>query len=323
MSTVRDVAQSVIASIDSPLDLGVSLVADYINFRYAELAGKIKFRHLRQVSNLYAPAPVTTGTVTCTLGSNLIVGSGTAFDRSMIGWQFRAFTNWYTVVDVQPPNLVLDVPYAEPTNSSVSFYLVQRYLPLDRRVRHVGEVVHPRLFRRLLPKTLDWLDTHRPSRLLVAALPTEWAEGPSYRGDNPETLYYTKTIEVYPVSTQVELFKYVWWEIPHRLRIDDPLAPEIDANVLADGALVSIYQHFKNKALMQAVPDTVAAAQWGNYEARQRTIWDGKIEAAVIADKMSIDADVELFNGYRNALESDLPDSELRAAGMLSLITVQ
>lgn len=316
-----DVARSAMAIADIGSDLGIEIVSQFVFHRYVELIGRTRMRQMRRVATIDYPQPLTAGSAVVTLGSNEVQGTGTAWTRQQVGWWFRFATNWYQVSDVDPVGqvLYLQSAYAESTvsNPTSSYYLVSRYLKLEKDTRWIGEVVHPRLFRRLLPRTLDWLDTRHPSRIVVGAIPTFWAEGPHYKGNTPPDLDERKQIEIYPSSTQPEMFQYSYWAVPSRMDPTDTLPPEIDVYALREGALIDIY---RRTALQLARRGQEASL--GSLITSQQMLWERMIQGLQMADKGQEDDDVLLWTTYESGMESDISSEYDRYSSSLGLITV-
>lgn len=306
--SVEDVARSVLASVDAPTQVGLGLIQQFVKERYIELVGRVKFRQLRKTFNLYYNAPLVSGTVNVTSGSTTWVGTGTAFTEAHIGWQVRAQYNWYTIqqVTAATQTLVMDVPYAEVSNTAATYFAVQRYIPLDPTVRWIGQVRHPRRLKRLLPRSLNWLDSREPARLMVGPFPRYWAEGPTYNGENMAIgADQRKQIETYPPSTQAEIYTTTAWTVSEKLSLQDYFPPAIDAYVLREGVLIDMYRHLASKAAHAIPPDEKLMQTYANLEARQRTIWDQKIQMAILADRAGDDwdQDVETWSMSEDEME--------------------
>lgn len=323
--TVEDVCAYTRSVVASASDLSIPLLLNFYNRRYTELAARTHMRHLRRYGELNYPTPVTAGTVVATQGSNQVVGTGTGWTSGIIGWFFRLATNWYQINDIitQTQTLVLNSPFNENPSSFQTYTILQRYLPLAKNARWVGQIVHPRLFRRLAAKTLNWLDAKEPSRSVIAAFPTVWAEGPSYKGDYPGTDDRRKTVEIYPPSPQAEFFPYVYWEYPEKPELGDSLPPEIDGYMVAEGMKIDIYEYRAQQALQGSTPDVARAELFMKYQTLQMAVWEKKLQQAVTADMISADEDVELWSDYEDCTVSDINPEYDNWVSRMGIVTVQ
>lgn len=285
MIEVQEIARSVVAAVDS--DAGVELAAKWVSERYAEMVGKVRFRHLRRTASLYIPAYVTAGTVAVTQGSPLVTGTTTAFDSAFSERYFRAQTIWYRIAAVGPnaQTLTLEQPYSEGTNAAATYTVVQRYVKLASDCRWIGEVTHPRLRCRLRHLSMSDLAYLAPSRQRVGPYPSYWAEG-------PDAADKSKQIEVYPPSSQAETYDYYYWPVPPPLPLRDVVPPEIDAYMLREGALCDVYRYNASRAMNQDPPDLQKAQLWDKRFVDQLQIWEGKIDDAARTDRGSDDVSV-------------------------------
>lgn len=325
--TIEDTVRQTIANSAGTTGLGIPLVLQWVERRYRELADRLHLRHLRNEGEIVYPAPVTTGTVAVVNGSKLVIGTGTTWTNQNIGWYFRFNTNWYHIDDVQPTgagqNIILHSPYTENTSNVQGYQLVQRFLPVDGNCRWVEGITHPRLFRRLLERTMNWLDAREPARILVAAFPTVWAEGPSYHGDYAGQDSRRKTVEIYPYSTQQEFFRYLWWEVLPPVQLTDTLPPEIDPYMLMEGAKADVYEYRLNQMMQNPGDGSSMAQVWLSMRDKALGIWEQKVMQAVVTDMIALDEDVELWTGSDTAELSDIDSEYDNYISRLGIITVQ
>jgi hypothetical protein len=291
---IDDVARSVLAAIDS--DAGVELAAKWISERYAEMVGKVRFRHLRRTFSLFVPANYTAGTVTVTTGSKTVTGVGTAWDQTFVDRYFRFSIVWYRIAAVDPNSqtLTLENPVSESTVTLVppppnaTYFIVQRYLTMPPDIRWVGEVTHPRLRCRLRNVSMSDLTYLAPSRQRVGPYPSYWAEGVNSREG-------FKQIEVYPPSNLPETYDVYGWPIPPPQELRDVVPPEIDSFVLREGALADLYRYNASRAMNKEPPDIQAAEAWDKRFVDQLQIWDGKIKEAAETDRGADDVSVVVY----------------------------
>jgi hypothetical protein len=304
--TVDDVARSIIAAVDQKSQVGPELMATWVFEAYKELVGKVQYKHLRRRFTIYAPAPYTsftanTQSATFTQGSNLVQGTGTSFDMIHQGWFIRTANVWVRIVAVNPATQVvtLESPFSESTVTDGSFYCVQRYLPLPENIRWCTMITHPRIRRKIRSRTMNWLDSKYPSRLLIGPWPWAWAEAFTQRGlasmqipptgDAPQTTDRRKYVELYPPSNQDEQYDGTGWMLPDKFEPEDELPPEIDEYVLRAGVL----EYFYNNRAMEVLEKSPEAAQvLLNKADRQHTRWLDSIQNAIVSDRLNDDVDV-------------------------------
>lgn len=296
MGTVQDTALQIIAATAS--DAGVQLAVNWLTQRYAEFCAHARVHQNRHYASLYAPSPITTSTVTTTLGSPSITFSTPPVDPvsgsqvSVQGWQIRVSIQWYFIIahTAGGTAATLDSAYSEAqAGSGLSCTILKRFLPVvDPATRWVSSVIHQRRRKRLPYKEYDQFNAMYPGRSLVGAFPWTWTEASRYI----ETLDISpilgssgqKFIEVYPYSSQQETYTYVYWTLPKVFAVGDSLPPEIDEYILREGVLVDVYRYKSEQWANKSNADM--AGYYANREARQMTIWQQKIQEAQITDAM-------------------------------------
>lgn len=285
---IDDVARSVLAATDS--DAGTQLAAHWISDRYAEMVGKVRFRHLRRAFSLYVPANYVAGTVAVTQGSATVVGTGTAWDQTFVDRYFRFSIIWYRIAAVTPGSqtITLEQPVSEATNAAATYFIVQRYLKMPADIRWVGEVTHPRLRARLRGVSMSDFTYLAPSRQRVGPYPSYWAEGPDASDGS-------KQIEIYPPSNQAETYDVFGWPIPPPQELRDVVPQEIDAYMLREGAIADLYRYNASRALNKEPPDIQAAQAWDKRYIDQLQIWDRKIQEAAQTDRGADDVSVVVW----------------------------
>lgn len=285
--TIESVARQLIASIDS--DAGYLLASQWIIKRYGELAIKAKLRHLRQVGQVNTPESITTGTVTCTRGSNLVIGDATAtaaWSNTLIGWHIRLRTNWYEIVGYSLSGgfgvLELLAAYEEDDVAAGSYRAIQRWVPLAPDVSYIGNCFINS--RRRMPISLcDYqeLDTAAPSRSAVSGTATHVAEAPQLPDGR-------KRVEFYPYSATTEAYWYVYWKSINQLTYADYVPPSVPAYILIEGALIDLFRYKMAKSIN--ANNSEAAAFWRNEMRTQETKWKDHLVDAIGADRGEDDA---------------------------------
>lgn len=283
MATVESVAREVLAAIDT--QAGLLLASRWVADRYRRLASRTRFRHLRKVSALALPAPITAGTVGVTLGSAAVTGDATAlaaWSNTVEGWWLRANQAWYEVVEyLGSSGLRLATPYSEATNASASYYLVKRYHALDPMARWLGDFVFVRRRIRLISMALAELDAGTPSRSHIVT------GGPSYVSEVGTDASGARLMELYPYAGQAETIAYVYWSHPPTLTYEEQIPPQIDSHVLREGALIDAMRYEASMAARKGQIE--AAAYWRNEYRAQAVSWEREVLDAIRADRGSDD----------------------------------
>ncbi len=285
---VEDVVNAVLAAVEC--DAGPELVATWVGERYRELTNRTRCRHLLRSVDLVMPAAVTDGLITVTEGSPVLVGdtdaraAWAALGTAISGRHIRLANqrHWYRIAGTTGDgDLIVTSPFAPMTEAPtdpIGYTLVQRWLPLPSDTRHVAIVTHPRLYEPLDELAHQELDLAVTGRILVADVPSFWAE------TEPEA-DGTKRIEVYPYARTTQILTCTYYAAPGTLGLKSLLPPGIDLHVLKAGALVDVYRWEMAKALKANQPE--AAATWRNEMNSATTRWDEKIKEAIKAERVS------------------------------------
>lgn len=279
MTTVEEVAQSALSAFSCTA--GRVLASTWVNDRYKQLLGKVRFKHTRKIGELAIPAAITAGTITTVRGSKYVVGDATAqaaWTTRQINWHFRAGVTWYRVVGVSSVDKTLELatPYAEDAASSGGYALVQREFDLPTTVRSLDLFVHMRRRASFPCVSLEFLDALAPSR-------NDIATGPAYVTELGMGENGGKRLEVYPASNTSEVLHYVYRELPERLSLTDTLPAVIDGYVLKEGVLIDVFRWLQAKAASEGKMDI--AALWRNDARAQESSWMKAIQAAIMADR--------------------------------------
>ena len=304
MATVEEVARGALAAIGS--DTNFLIAAQFVVDRYRQIAARTQFRSLRQMGELYVPAPITAGTATFTRDSTQVTGDATAqaaWSTAQVGWYIRGGVAWYEVEGIQGKTLVLRSKYAEDTSTAGSYNLIQRLVTLDPRSRWVSPTMVNQ--RRRLPvhgTQLDALNDLAPERPYQ---PGDVAQFWCAVGDrvNPDGVLCS-AIELYPYSSTSEKYDYVFYPVTMDLGITDLLPTALDPHVLREGVLADLMRVEMGKAIRRGDPN--GAAIWRNDYRAQETRWEKTILDAFHADSMTDDlAFILQRNGY-TALDRDI-----------------
>jgi len=137
--------------------------------------------------------------------------------------------------------------------------------------------------------------------MLVGMYPTQVSQlGTDSSGD--------LQVEFYPYSDESEIVHYVYWGMPSTLSITTTIPPQIDPQVLKEGALIDLYRYLKARAL--SIGQIDAAALLRNDEHAQNTRWERIIQEARRADRGIDDTSFILkMYGGRQGLTGDITDA--------------
>lgn len=293
---VSDIAQSILAATAS--NAGLQLAGRWVSERYAELVGRTRTRQLQHSASVFVPAPISTGTCSITQNNATAVLS-TPLTQNVVGWTIRFNTTWYIVTAQAGDNITLtiDSKQVDTTNATNGYILVQRFIPIMADARWISDVVHQRRNKKLRHYSLSQMESKHARRQLVGAYPWCWTEASRYVEDLDITTSLGSTgqklVEIYPPSSQAETYKYYYWSIPLTLALNANLPQEIDAYTLREGVLVDVYRYKSEQFAEQN--NREMAEFYANKESRQRTVWEGAIQEALIAD-----------NAYHNEVSVNL-----------------
>lgn len=135
------------------------------------------------------PNAVVGGTATVTLGSPIIQGTGTTWDSTLVGRQFRVGLNnpiyTITAVNLGTQQLTIELPWAGPmapnqTQQTSGYNIVQIYYNIGPNIKYIKTMVNTVMgYRMKLNLTQDYLNIRDPWRVWtnfpygVAPMPTD------------------------------------------------------------------------------------------------------------------------------------------------------
>jgi len=307
MATVSDIARDLLGSLAS--DASMPIAVKWIDNRYKQLVGRVKFRHLRRVGGLYIPGSVTTGTITMTQGSTTLTGSSTtwttspgAFSAGAQPYYFiRTNATWYEISAITGDEAgSLSYAYADSDVTDSSYTLIKRYHALPSTVRWLGAFAHERLGTSLGPPiSLQHLDAIAPRRTLVGSPPAYVAQ----KGTNSSGAL---VIEIYPFQSTPELLHYVYWDLPTTLDVNTTIPPQIDPYILKEGAYIDYCRY--QMALKDRAGKLEATAFWRNEFRAAETRFDAMIRDAVRTDRGDSDAAIlqRSISSSRRSYDADI-----------------
>lgn len=281
--TVEDVARRVAAEAAG----GTSYVmaVDWTNEAYRQLVLRARLRHLRKFGNLILPASISTGTVTATRNSKVVVGDATAlaaWSTAVEGRYVRLRTAWYKIaaLSVTDSALVLETEFAEEAVTAGGYYIVARHHELPVSVHWIGVMLQPRLRSELVEVSIDQLDHLFPDRTDISGVL-------QYRADAGVGDNGGRKIEIYPAADEVELVTYSYWEQPEPLELESRIPQFIDPGALKEGALVQAFRYLANKAAADSKIEQ--AAFYLNQAGRQNTLWERIMTETIRAERAADD----------------------------------
>ena len=133
-------------------NLSPKLAQDMVRNAFRKLAERRRWSWLVKQSQIIAPVAYTTGTCTVTLNSNIVTGSSTAWDATLVGRQFRMglLAPIYNIVSVQSSTqLTLDQVWGSATASAVSYQIYQAFFEMPSDFHQLISVYDPSLNWRL------------------------------------------------------------------------------------------------------------------------------------------------------------------------------
>lgn len=296
MATVDDVARSALGALDT--NAGFLRAVAWTVERLREVNNRVKLRSLRCIGEVVIPATIETGTAAVTRGSHNVTGNAAAqavWTEDIIGryLRFTSRNHWYRIAGVTRAGSTLEIrldsEFADDDVSAGAYQIVQRFTPLDPRVRHLGKFVFMRLRRELQTVTLTDLDISQPDRIQRnAAGPIMVAEVGV--GDDGRRL-----VEMYPYPKTSEIIRYVFWAEVPQLQPGDTLPAGVDAYALKEGVLVDLLRYEMSRALQDNRVDKSVVYR-NDYRAQQTT-WREIIKEVQRADKGLDDTTLILRTG--------------------------
>jgi len=144
-------------------------------------------------SVLYTVAPYSTGAITCTPGSSIVTGIGTAWTSAFNGFQLRFGNSGPTLFVAtvsSATSLTLAQPYLGVPQTAINYTLQQSFYPIP----NASEVTAVRNTVLLEKTSRETINLEDPQRLSVGGNPClAWAPAPYLNG--------VLQIEMWPVSS--------------------------------------------------------------------------------------------------------------------------
>lgn len=118
-------------------------VKRWLNAALKDLQGRYRWHWLEKSDRFQTINVYTTGSVSVTINSRTVTGSGTAWTSAMVGRYFNctANNNWYRIIAVgSVTSITLDKPYIDGTLSSAGYYIWKKYYSLNTDVKSLLDV---------------------------------------------------------------------------------------------------------------------------------------------------------------------------------------
>lgn len=210
-------------------DAPIPMIMSWLNNAYRAIIDERMWYGLFVRGQCQVPQMYSAGNVTVTTGSATVTGSGTAFNNTMIGQQFRiGFTQgWMTIAAVpNPQELTLAMPWGDIPYTNIAFQIAQPWVTLGPNIKFVKEMVNQkqgyRLYTNMPQKVLNIADTWRSSvgwSFLISPLPTTQDGMPQF--------------ELYPTPIFNQVFPFLAYiQPPDMVGDNDTPAPFIRTDIL-------------------------------------------------------------------------------------------
>lgn len=268
MPTVEQIARMAKAELDS--DINLQIVGNFVSQKITELYAKTKFKALRRLGELPLSAALggqtnaqgvnnPNGTVTVTVGSNIVTGDTLAasfFNNTLEGQFFRVWQlkTWYRIAKVDPPNLMLENAMVSESNAQFvpgvpmpgeSYYVVPRFFPAAPDARFFGKFVLDYLYQEVQFISPDRMQELYPSRFLVGPYP--WCVS-EYQSQLTQT-NQPKMLEFYPAPLTATIVHYVYYAQPLIVNFSDDIPVTLDQHIAKELAFVPMLRHDMMKAV--------------------------------------------------------------------------
>ena len=245
-------------------------IRKWINDAYRSIIDLRRWTGLKIRGQVTVPNVYSTGTIAVTLGSTSVVGTGTAFDATMVGRQLRAgfSTGFYNIAAVaDATHLTLDLPWGNASQASSGFTIMQTWISLGYNIKSIKTMVNQRQGYRMIigipQKTLNLWDTWR------ASLGWTWGVSPKEPTATGEPQW-----ELYPAPTFQQVFPYIAYIQPADMVNDEDFpVPFIPTDMLILPAIANALVFRGPKANKYYDPNE-AERKLKQFNARLQTMWN-------------------------------------------------
>lgn len=266
--TIEELAREIVGSLD--VEEGYLISQKWITNRYQEIAALLPLKTLLKFGEIVIPGAYKTGTIGVTKGSDVVTGVGTNWGIELKGRFLRRERNWYEIeAVVNSTQLTLLSPYVETTALGVSYFIVNRRVPLVSGIRKIQEM-------RAGGKTLDFmgaaeLDIVFGERGLISSVPQIAAEV----GIDVTVTPTVRLFEFYPYPLHDCLVSFTYHENPAFFGMASNIPDFIDPGLLKEGVLIDLYRFEMGRALKEGRVDV--AGFWRNELRAQETTWERRL----------------------------------------------
>lgn len=267
-------------------DAPVTEIRKWINDTYRSIIDQRWWNGLKIRGQLTVPNIYSVGTIQLTLGSQAVVGVGTAWDGTFVGKQLRAGfqTGFYNIsVVTDATHLTLDLPWGAASVASTGYQVMQPWVSLGYNIKSIKEMVNQRqgwrMWTNVPQKMLNGTDTWRTTT------GWSWAVSPKEPTSAGEPQF-----EIYPAPTFQQTFPYqAYVQPPDMVNDVDFPYPFIPNDVLILPAISNALVFRGPKQNMYYDP-TVAGQKLKEFSARM----EGVIMADDALDPKDLITDVPL-----------------------------
>ena len=219
---------------------GPLLARQWIDYRFRNIVERRRWSWLMGSGQFLVPNAISTGTVTVTRGSQTVTGSGTGWDGSEAGRQFRPNATYpiYTIlsVDVGAQTLTLDDVYGGSTQSGIGYSIWQAYFTVPADFHAFTTVIDPaynwQLWLQTQQSEINSWDAQR------ANIGTSWVVSPFDYCDPSFASPPLPRYEFWPHTTTQRVYPFLYEKRPADLSDAGASLPRyIPGDVLLEGAL--------------------------------------------------------------------------------------
>jgi hypothetical protein len=262
VSTIETIARQARAELDS--DINLQIVGNFVSQKVTELYARTKYKALRKLGELPLagalggitnPQGVSNpnGTVTVTVGSNIVVGdslAATFFTNLLEGQFFRVFQlkTWYRIAKVDRPNIILENAFVSESSSQFApavavplsgYYITPRFYAAAPDARFFGTFVLDYLYKTLGFISPEDMQRIYPSRFLVGPYPWCVSEFQSQLAGTGQP----KMLEFYPAPRANTLVHYTYWSAPPIIGFYDSIPVTLDDYIAKELAFIPMMRH--------------------------------------------------------------------------------
>ena len=237
----------------------------FINNAVRKLYDRRLWYGLLLKGQLSTPPLVTGGTVSVTVGSPTVTGTGTSWTANLVGRSLRVgYTNpIYNIiaVNVGAQTLTLELPWAGITYPNIGYFIAQYYYSIPN-IKYIYSAKNLQLQYRLwCGVTQEFLDNVDPSRLQLVYTKAIASMPPDKDGN--------WQCELWPASTIQQALPYLAYVQPPNLVNDSDVLPAyIRADIIVNHAIADVlrYRMLENKWYPPAIAMQISKEKMAEFE---------------------------------------------------------